>query len=134
MKNNKLFFVGQKALIKKDNEVLVLFEQDGKLDFPGGRIQEREVDFDESLRREIEEETSIKVVVKNPFYRWGLEFERNGEMVRIFLLAFGCEYVSGEVKLSKEHVRYLWVDKNSYKELNDVSDYFKVLEKYFNSI
>jgi len=134
MKNNKLFFVGQKALIKKDNEVLVLFEQDGKLDFPGGRIQEGEVDFDESLRREIEEETSIKVVVKNPFYRWGLEFERNGEMVRIFLLAFGCEYVSGEVKLSKEHVRYLWVDKNSYKELNDVSDYFKVLEKYFNSI
>lgn len=134
MTNNKLFFVGQKALVKKGNEVLVLFEQDGKLDFPGGRIQEGEVDFDESLKREIEEETSIKVVVKNPFYRWGLEFERNGEMVRIFLLAFECEYISGEVKLSKESVQHLWVDKNSYKELNDGGDFFKVLEKYFNSI
>ena len=42
MKNDQIFFVGQKAFIGKDNKVLVLFNTRNKIDFPGGKIQEGE--------------------------------------------------------------------------------------------
>ena len=44
MKNDVLLCVGQKAFIKKDGKVLVLFASDpgSPLDFPGGKIQEGE--------------------------------------------------------------------------------------------
>ena len=46
-------------------------------------------------------------------------------------MGFKCGYVSGDVKLSDEHDNYRWVGKNDYKEVNDGSDFFNALEKYF---
>ena len=45
MSQDQLFFVGQKAFIVRDGKVLVLFNPEGKIDFPGGKIQEGEEDF-----------------------------------------------------------------------------------------
>ena len=41
------------------------------------------------------------------------------------------KYVSGELTLSDEHDNSRWVDENDYKEVDDGSDYFDVLKKYF---
>ena len=49
----------------------------------------------------------------------------------VYLVGFKCKYVSGELKLSEEHNDFKWVDKSNYKEVDDGSDYFDVLEKYF---
>ena len=46
-------------------------------------------------------------------------------------MAFKCKYVSGELALSDEHDKFKWVDKDDYKEVDDGSDYFEVLKKYF---
>jgi len=35
------------------------------------------------------------------------------------------------LKLSEEHNDFRWVDRNNYKEVDDGSDYFDVLGKYF---
>ena len=49
----------------------------------------------------------------------------------MYLIGFRCKYRKGEVKLSNEHDKFLWVDKNDFREVDDGSAYFRALEKYF---
>ncbi len=133
MPEDKQFYIGQKAFIEKDGKVLVLFDPQIGLDFPGGKIQIGENDFNESLRREVREETTLEIDIGSPFVRWYFEFRpghRNAGK-QVYLVGFRCTYRSGEVKLSSEHNKFEWVDKNSYRALDDGSTYFKVLEEYF---
>ena len=139
MKKDALFCVGQKAFIEKDGKVLVLFDPAHGLDFPGGKIQEGEAkdgvaeSLIDPLKREVKEETDLQIEVFDPFAVWYHEFpsdHRNAGKV-VYLVAFKCGYVSGEVKLSDEHNKFKWVDKDTYKEVDDGSDYFDVLKKYF---
>ena len=50
MAEDLLVWVGQKAFIRKDGEVLVLQSDNIRLDFPGGKIQQGETDFIASLK------------------------------------------------------------------------------------
>jgi 8-oxo-dGTP diphosphatase len=131
---DKLFFVGQKAFIERDGEVLVLINMSNlKLDFPGGKIQEGEDNFDEALKREVREETDLEIEIGEVFTRWSFTLEYGHNVgKKVFLVGFKCKYKSGEVKISDEHNGYKWVNKDNYKELKSESNYFKALEKYFN--
>lgn len=139
MKKDALFCVGQKAFIDMDGKVLVLFDPVEGLDFPGGKIQEGEAKNTDAsslilaLQREVREETNLEIEVFNPFAVWYHEFpegHRNYPKV-VYIVAFRSKYVSGELKLSEEHNNFKWVDKNNYKEVDDGSDFFDVLKKYF---
>ena len=142
MKRDALFCVGQKAFIEKDGKVLILGDPTEGLDFPGGKIQEGEAkDADASslivsLKREVMEETGLEIEVSDPFAVWYHEFPKNHRNYPkvVYLVAFKCKYVSGNVKLSNEHDSYKWVDKNNYKDVDDGSDYFDILKKYFQKI
>ena len=140
MKNDAPFCIGQKAFIEKDGKVLVLFDPVEGLDFPGGKIQEGEaIDADASslvmsLKREVVEETDLEIEVFDPFAVWYHEFpkeHRNYGKV-VYLVAFKAKYISGDVKLSDEHDNFEWVNKEDYQAVDDGSDYFDVLEKYFS--
>lgn len=139
MKRDALFCVGQKAFIEKDGRVLVLNDPTEFLDFPGGKIQEGEAkDGDASsllisLQREVMEETGLTIKVGDPFAVWYHEFQKGSRNYGkvVYLVAFKCTYISGELKLSDEHDNFKWVDKINYKEVDDGSDYFDVLRKYW---
>lgn len=139
MKNDALFCVVQKAFIEKDGKVLVLNDPIEGLDFPGGKIQEGEAKDGEAtslidaLKREVREETGLEIEVFDPFAVWYHEFPKDSRNYGkvVYLVAFKCRYISGELKLSSEHDNSKWVDKNTYKEVDDGSDYFDVLRKYF---
>ena len=135
MNEDALFFVGQKAIIEHDGNVLVLNVPIEGLDFPGGKIQIGEVDFPESLKREVREETSLEIKVGEPFATWSYELPASHPNAgqRVFLIGYKASFLSGEVNLSDEHDSYRWVNKDNYKELDDHSEYFNVLKKYFNS-
>ncbi|MFZ2484485.1 MAG: NUDIX domain-containing protein [Minisyncoccia bacterium] len=141
MKEDALFCVGQKAFIEKDGKVLVLSDPIEGLDFPGGKIQEGEAvagdvsSLVNSLKREVIEETGLEIEVHDPFAVWYNEFpkgHRNYPKV-VYTVGFKCKYLSGDLKLSDEHDGFKWVDKSNYKEVDDGSNYFDILEKYFNS-
>ncbi|OHA27168.1 MAG: hypothetical protein A3C06_03780 [Candidatus Taylorbacteria bacterium RIFCSPHIGHO2_02_FULL_46_13] len=132
-KEDAQFYVGQKAFIEKNGEVLVLNDPNEGLDFPGGKIQEGETDFVEALKREVHEETSLEIDVGMPFTVWYNLFtsgHRNAGK-KVYLIGFRCTYRAGEIKLSDEHNSYRWVNKTNFHEVNDGSVYFDALKKYF---
>lgn len=132
MNEDQYFFVGQKAFIEKDGEVLALIAPFG-LDFPGGKIQAGETDFTQSIKREVREETGLEIEVGNVFITWCVSvrdgYKNAGK--KVYLVGFRCTYLSGDIKLSNEHVDCKWVNKNNYKEVYEDNMTFKALEKYF---
>jgi 8-oxo-dGTP diphosphatase len=130
MPNDQVFYVGQKAFISKNGKVLALVHETG-LDFPGGKIQEGKLDFLEELKREVREETGLEINGAEPFFTWSTQHQKTGNL--IFLIGYKCEYASGEVIISDEHVGYRWVSPDDYSEVAEDSDYYKALQKYFNT-
>jgi len=125
------FFVGLKAFIERDGEVLILYDDIVGLDFPGGKIQVSENNLERSLKREVMEETGIEIEVARPFTVWQRVMTKKhvGEM--LLLIGFRCKYLSGDVTLSQEHKNFKWVNKNNYAEGNKGQEYFKYLADYF---
>ena len=136
MQPDKQFYVGQKAFIEKEGKILVLHDPLLGLDFPGGKIQDGEVDFTEALRREVREETSLEVAIGKPFTTWHYEFPNNGHRNAgkdIYVVGFKCTYVNGEVTISDEHDGFHWVDKSSYQSLKEEGGYYEALRRYFEN-
>ena len=131
-------YFGQKALIKKDGKILVLRDplsvvvgQSG-LDLPGGKYRWGKP-LDSELKREVREETGLDIEVGRPFAVWTTKgIKRKGSIAHMVLVGFLCKYKTGRVKLSGEHDYFEWIDKNTYKRWGENTDYFQVLENYFN--
>lgn len=135
MKEDQNYWVGQKAFIRKGEEVLVLSDPLEGLDFPGGKVQEGEQDLSEALKREVREEVGLEIEVGEPFAVWQNAFPAHHKYAgrRVYLVAFRCAYVSGDVKLSEEHNNFKWINADNYHEADDGTQYFEILEKYFKS-
>lgn len=109
---------GVKGLIIDDNKSLVLIKPNGDSDLPGGRVEAGE-NLKDSLCREIYEETGLEVKIIEPVARWS--FKKNSKLF-VMGVTYLCEYLSGQVKLSDEHMGYYWSDLG-----NDGSVYQKNL-------
>ena len=133
MKEDASFYVGQKAFIEKDGQVLVLGDPIEGLDYPGGKIQEGEFDLVESLKREVREETGLEISVGAAFATWTNIFPPQHRLAgkRVFLVGYKCTYISGEVTLSNEHDKFSWITKENFNTVNDGASYFEILKKYF---
>lgn len=136
MKQKDLYQISLKLILKNDKgEVLILnairggtFE--GFHDLPGGRIDvdEFRVDFEDILRREVREEIGdINVDISMIPVSTGRHLipaslsSTGSEMHVLYLFFEGC-YLSGDIKISEEHLGYKWINLKNI-----------VLEEYFNS-
>jgi 8-oxo-dGTP diphosphatase len=133
MNEDESFFVGQKAFIRKGDDVLVIHDPIEGLDFPGGKIQIGEENTLESLKREVREETGLEIEVGHPFATWIriMPAQHRHAGKKVYLVAFKADLISGDIKLSHEHDKFTWVNKDSYHTVNDCTQYFEILEKYF---
>jgi 8-oxo-dGTP diphosphatase len=107
--------IGVKAVIVENKKVLMIRRRlddphnPGLWDLPGGRIQPIEAP-QQGLIRETKEETDLDITVSFPLDVH--HFTRQDGQV-INLIFFLCRRMSDEIKLSHEHIEYLWVDINS---------------------
>lgn len=107
----KKFFVGVKGIIYVPGQgVLLLKHEKGFWDVPGGRIDGEET-IHQTLAREIAEElpgaTLRKVVKLENAYRLPKDVVDDTSLVLLYYLVEID--LPSEVKLSDEHVDYLWV-------------------------
>jgi 8-oxo-dGTP diphosphatase len=132
MSENALFTVGQKAFIIHDQKLLVMTSEEYGIDLPGGRIQEGELDFGQSLKREVKEETGLDIKIQNPYWTW---YFQTKEQVPIFCIGYLCSIEKNIIVLGEEHDGFEWVDKTSYKKVIKRTDIYdidvQILEKLF---
>ena len=126
------FGVATKAIIRnKEGKYLVIYKSEteeispNEIDVPGGRMKFGEK-AEESLMREVDEEIGIKIKIIKPSRVWGF-VKDNLHLVGITFLA---EFVSGEFRLSGEHTKYEWIDKEKILK----GDYPKWIKEEFKEI
>lgn len=129
-------FIGQKAFIEKDGELLLLRDRQTQgNDLPGGKIIIGETDLAASLQREVTEETGLDIEVGIPFFTWFYTIPLNSGHrsagKTIFNVGYKCLYVNGIITLSMEHDKYTWINQSHYTDYRE-SGFFNALKAYFD--
>jgi len=138
-----LYYVAVKAFLEKDGKFFIFKDRYGDWDIPGGRIQRHEFDvpLNQVLRRKIREELggSVKYSLGKPivFMRHERTEETIGKKVRIFAIGYQAKLLSGNIRLSDQHVESMWVPINRFNPsgyfeggwLKGVEEYLKLRRK-----
>ena len=132
-------YLATKAFIIHEGKLLILRESSaytdgsnsGKFDVVGGRVEPGQ-HFQDSLLREIKEETGLDIKVGKPFHVGEWRPVVKGEQWQIVGTFFECFANSKEVKLSKDHEEFLWVDPKDYKNHNLIENLLPAFESYLN--
>lgn len=119
--NEIKLFPSTKAFIIHNGKMLILREassygdgtQTGNFDVPGGRIKPGQR-FDESLRREIKEETGLDVKIGKPFSVDEWRPVIKGEPWQIVATFFECFAETDKVVLCEDHDQFLWINPKDY--------------------
>ena len=138
-RNYGVYHVGLKILLKKGDEFLFLRGQSGKYwDLPGGRIDNTEdkVLLEKILEREVREELGkdLKYKLGASLFQFRRFIKSKGH--RVFIVVYGADYVSGEIKLSSEHSGSEWLNPKTQKlKAKDFmnQEEYKAFKNYFEN-
>ena len=130
-------FIASKAFIIRNGKVLIVREstkysegtQAAHYDVVGGRLKPGEK-FDESLKREVKEESGLDVVIGSPFFvneSWPVVKGEQWQIVRVF---FKCESADGDVSLSNDHDMFEWIDPKEHMKHPIIDNLKPVFEQF----
>lgn len=120
-----------KAIILRDNKLLLLCEANGKWELPGGKPDFGE-HMEDAIRRELQEELNISeckisgLVGQFDFVSHCPNIQTDYQFV---VLVFAVDIGKAEIKLSHEHVKYDWAAKEEIASLEMKSEYKNFLEQ-----
>ena len=103
------------AIIKKDKQYLIVQRNKNKhlglkWEFPEGKVYENE-NFEEALKREVQEELNISINIHKKIAEEGYKDEK----IDILLHYYLCSQKNGTIKLS-EHENLAWVEKKDFEK------------------
>ena len=112
-----VFQISVKILMRDGNKILLTRAQKGDIDLPGGRIDtgEEMIPFGDTIAREVREELgeSVKFRLGPVLFVHHVGYvQEEGWVLNI---VFDAEYISGDIKLSEEHISYEWVNGKIYE-------------------
>lgn len=134
---NIKIFAATKAFIVHEGKVLLLRESGkyvdgtngGRYDVVGGRVQPGQR-FDESLLREITEETGLSVKIGRPFFVNEWRPVVRGEQWQVIGTFFECVADSNNVVLSADHDEYIWIEPENFRQVNIIENLVPAFESY----
>ncbi|OGZ02843.1 MAG: hypothetical protein A3G64_00680 [Candidatus Liptonbacteria bacterium RIFCSPLOWO2_12_FULL_60_15] len=119
---NDTYFVAVKVFLEKTGKLLILKDNFGDWDLPGGRIKkdEFEAPLDQIIGRKMSEELGdgIRYTIGKPvvFMRHErVESAPGNPTVRIFAVGYSGTLEGGEIRLSERHTEMRWVDLVNFK-------------------
>ena len=133
-------FVAVKGVVVKAGKALIVRRSDWRTpdgrdwwEFPGGTLLFRETP-EQTLVREMQEETGLTVASGKLLYVWSVE--RPSEC-QVIIITYLCDCGNeSEVTLSDEHTGYVWADAmqmrellaDDIKEALDANDVWKIFD------
>ena len=129
MKRTQKCIITNICLVYKEDMILVVDRKKKDwpgLTFPGGHV-EKEENFNDSVIREVKEETGLKI--RNPIL-CGIEEFKTRQEDRYIMLYYKTDRFSGKIRSSKEG-EVFWVkreDLDKYKLSLDLKRIMKVME------
>lgn len=106
LNNHGLYKITQNIfLLNDENKVLILQHKSGKWLLPGGRLEAGE-NLLQGLKREVEEEISIKDFVVDSIFQVDTWEYKGSSYFGIF---YTGRLETEEIKLSEEHLDYKWI-------------------------
>ena len=134
------YFVAVKVFLEKDGKLLILKDDFGDWDLPGGRIKKDEFDvpFEQIIRRKMLEElgNEIQYEIGKPLVlmrHQRIEQVPGNPTVRIFAIGYGGVLNKGAIHLSKRHPEMSWVDPRDFKpEKYFKGGWLKGVQEYLN--
>jgi len=132
-------FIAAKGFINYQGKILIIREsknyQDGSnfgdYDVPGGRIPAGQ-NFQESLIREIKEETDLNIDVKKPFFVNEWKIEKQTEIWQVIAVYFKCEAKNNAMTLSQDHDDFKWINAKDYNQFTLNGGLKNVFKAYLN--
>ncbi|MDP3953492.1 MAG: NUDIX domain-containing protein [bacterium] len=132
-------FVATKAFIEYNGKVLLLKESKeyedgayaGKFDVVGGRIEAGQR-FDNSLLREISEETGLNVEIGRPFFVNEWRPIVKGQQWQVVGTFFECFAKSDKVTLGRDHEKYIWINPEDYKQYDLIDHVVPAFESFLS--
>ena len=118
------FPISIKAIIIDDNKVLCLKNERNEWDFAGGKINFNE-DVEECLKREVKEETNLKINNLNILKPLNLNFNDVSVFVLLYKAEISCH---SPILISYEHSEYNFFSKSEIKNLNMPQAYKNLIE------
>jgi len=133
----KLFIATKAFIANSEGKILLVRESSkykdganaGKFDIVGGRVEPGQR-FDDSLKREIKEETGLDADIGKPFFVNEWRPVVKGEEWQIVGVFFECRPKSSEVKLSEDHDEFVWIDPKEYSRYPIIENLKPVFEAY----
>jgi ADP-ribose pyrophosphatase YjhB (NUDIX family) len=122
-----------RGAIIKDNKILLVQESDDKLwNLPGGWADVGESPS-EAVIREIFEETGLKVSIKSIVGVYDANKDgRDLSLYHAYKIIFLCEYISGELKTSKETISVEYFEQNKTPELSESRTHSRHLQDIYS--
>jgi len=129
--SNKLQKISVKGLIYRDGNVLMLNDEKGNWELPGGKIDFGEHPED-SLKREFSEELNVEnLTVGGLVDVWDFVVSKDNIDYQFIIVVYWCFFDDKEIEISDEHMEYKWIaidDIDKYK----MKDGYRVSIKKFN--
>lgn len=127
----KTYGLTVRGIIKNGNGEILILKRHPKSrtdpemwELPGGKVEAGEY-FDDALVREIKEETNLDVEIGD----FAEAVQNDYSHKRTVQLIMYLDNVKGDVKISDEHVGWMWADLEKIKTLEISTSLQKVLKK-----
>ena len=121
------------VLFRKENSknlFLLLNYPSGHWDFVKGKMEKGETTHETAIRETKEETEITDIAFLENFEEWiSYNFQYQGELVQKKVVFFLAETKTKEIKISHEHLNYMWADYNTAMEKTTFDNAKTVLTK-----